>query len=118
MATNRSQTVKVTPTSGLDQDSIQRLVTEAERFHETDGLRKELAELRNQAETLIYTTQQALEGYADLVDPDIISAVKKDVEHLRELLEGGGDINSLREGYSSLEAAAFRIAESMYGSEG
>ncbi|MCU0656194.1 MAG: molecular chaperone DnaK [Polyangiaceae bacterium] len=118
LATNRSQTVKVTPTSGLDQESIQRLVTEAERFRETDGLRKELAELRNQAETLLYTTEQALEGYADLVDADILTAVKKDADRLRKLVEGGADINSIREAYSTLESAAYRIAESMYGAEG
>jgi molecular chaperone DnaK len=118
LATNRSQTVRVTPTSGLDPESIQRLVNEAERFRETDSLRKELAELRNQAETLFYTTDQALEGYADLVDPDILTAVKKDAERLRKLLDSGADINSIREAYATLETAAFRIAESMYGPEG
>jgi molecular chaperone DnaK len=114
-ATNRSQTVKVTPTSGLDQESIQRLITEAERFHDTDNLRKELAELRNQAETLLYTTEQALNNYADLVDADILTAVKKDAELLRKLVESGADINSIREAYASVETAAYRIAESMYG---
>ncbi|RYE93726.1 MAG: molecular chaperone DnaK [Myxococcales bacterium] len=118
MATSRSQTVKVTPTSGLAQDDIDRLVNEAERFRETDGMRRELAEIRNQAETLIYTTEQALEGYADLVDADVLSAVKKDADQLRKLLESGADLESLRASYSSLETAAFRIAESMYGSDG
>ena len=56
------------PTSGLQHDEIDRLVDEGERFKETDELRRELAELRNQAETLLYTTEQALEGYADLIE--------------------------------------------------
>ncbi len=118
MATNRSQTVKVTPTSGLAQEDIDRLVSEAERFQETDGMRRQLAEIRNQAETLIYTTEQALEGYADLVDADVLAAVRKDADGLRKLLESGADLESLRTSYASLETAAFRIAESMYGTEG
>ncbi|MCS6898177.1 MAG: molecular chaperone DnaK [Myxococcales bacterium] len=118
LATNRSQAVRVTPTSGLDQETIQRLVAEAARFRETDSLRKELAELRNQAETLLYTTEQALDGYADLVDQDILTAVKKDANRLRKLLDSGADIGSIREAYATLETAAYRIAESMYGSGG
>src|SRR5262249_33024514 len=58
----RSQAVNVTPTSGLNQAEIERLVAEGERFKETDELRRDLAEMRNQAETLIYTTEQALEA--------------------------------------------------------
>jgi molecular chaperone DnaK len=97
------------------KDEVERLIAEAERFQETDGLRRELAELRNQAETLLYTTEQALDGYADLVDADILTAVKKDADLLRKLVESGADINSIREAYASLETAAYRIAESMYG---
>ena len=118
MATGRSQTVKVTPTSGLSTDSIDKLVKEGERFRETDALRKELAELNNQAETLLYTTEQALDGYADLLDASIVDAVKRDVLSLRKLIDGGGDIAAIREAYSRLEGAAFRIAESMYGGDG
>src|SRR6185312_10962937 len=66
LGTGRTTNVSVRPTTGLSENEIGRLVTEADRFKETDELRKNLAELRNQAETLIYTTEQALEGYADL----------------------------------------------------
>lgn len=118
LATNRTQVVKVTPTSGLDPEDIQRLVSEAERFRENDGFRKELAELRNQAETLLYTTEQALEGYADLVDKDILTAVKKDADHLKKLIETGADITSIRESYATLETAVFRIADQLYGADG
>src|SRR6185369_4896467 len=65
LGTGRVQAVSVRPTSGLSEAEIGRLVSEGERFKETDEIRKTLAELRNQAETLIYTTEQALEGYAD-----------------------------------------------------
>src|SRR5262249_52782686 len=72
LGTNRSQQIKVTPTSGLTQEEVDRIVQEGERHREADDMRKELAEIRNQAETLLYTTEAALEGYANLVSPDML----------------------------------------------
>ncbi len=92
-------------------------MSDGERFKQTDALRRELADLRNQAETLAYTTEQALEGYADLLDEKVILEIRGDCATLRRLLEGGGDLDALRAAYTRLEGAAFRIAESMYGGE-
>ena len=116
LGTGRAQEIKITATSGLATDEVDRLVAEGDRFKETDALRRELAQLRNQAETLVYTTEQALTGYADMLDPVLLHEVRSDAHHLRTLLEGGGDLTALRDAYTRLEAAAFRIAESMYGS--
>jgi molecular chaperone DnaK len=118
LGTGRVQEIKVTPTSGLTTDEVDRLVAEGERFKQTDALRRDLAELRNQAETLVYTTEQAIEGYGDLLDAALLDEVKTDCVALRRLLEGGGDLDSLRAAYNRLEGAAFRIAESMYGDSG
>ncbi len=117
LGTGRKQEVKVTPTSGLSPEEVDKLVDEGERFKETDQLRRELAELRNQAETLVYTTEQALEGYADLLDPALLAEVSANCAVLRKLLEGGGDLDGLRSAYAMLEGSAFRIAESIYGGD-
>jgi molecular chaperone DnaK len=113
-ATGRNHSIQVTPTSGLSTSQIDKIISEGEKFRETDSLRRQLAELKNQSETLLYTTEQAIDGYVDLLDPVIVEEIRRDIETLRSLLEGGGDINSLRTAYQSLESAAFRIAESMY----
>jgi molecular chaperone DnaK len=115
LGTGRTQAISITPTSGLTQDEISRLVDEGERFKETDGLRRELAELKNQADTLIYTTQQALEGYADLLAPDKIAGVRADIAALQHSLSAASDLTTIREAYSRLENATFEIAEAMYG---
>ncbi|WP_437635177.1 molecular chaperone DnaK [Sorangium sp. So ce854] len=117
LGTGRVQEVRVTPTSGLTPDEVDRLVAEGERFKQTDALRRDLAELRNQAETLVYTTEQALEGYGDLLDAELLGEVHADCAALRKLLDGGGDLDALRAAYARLEGAAFRIAESMYGGD-
>jgi molecular chaperone DnaK len=114
MGTGRSQAVSVTPTSGLQPDEIDRLVVQGEKFKETDQLRRDLAEMRNQAETLIYTTEQALEGYADLLEPEKLEQVRGEVDLLRKMLETGSTLDSLRGAYAQLENSTFEIAEAMY----
>jgi molecular chaperone DnaK len=116
LGTGRSQAVNVTPTSGLQANEIDKLVTEGERFKETDQLRRDLAEMRNQAETLIYTTEQALEGYADLLDAEKLEKVRGEVELLKKMLETGSTLDSLRAAYAQLENSTFEIAEAMYAS--
>jgi molecular chaperone DnaK len=117
LGTGRTQAVSVRPTSGLNEEEVGRLVGEAEKFKETDDLRKNLAELRNQAETLIYTTEQALEGYADLISPEKIAAMRDDLIALKESLESGSDLQAIRDAYTRLETATFQIAEAMYGTD-
>ncbi len=114
LGTGRSQKVRVTPTSGLTQEEVDRLIAESETFKAGDEQRKALAELRNQAETLLYTTDAALEGYADLVEATVLEETKQQAIDLRELL-AGNNLTALREAYQKLEAMTFSIAESMYG---
>jgi molecular chaperone DnaK len=115
LGTGRSQHVSVTPASGLTKDEVDNLVRDGERFREADELRKSLAELKNQAETLIYTTDNALEAYGDLLDAAQVEAVRTDLQSLRAMLESGADLETLRAAYSQLENATFAIAEAMYG---
>ena len=117
MGTNRSQTVVVTPASGLSQDQVDQLVAHGEEFKETDRLRRSLAELRNQAETLVYTTEEAIKAYGELLDPDRAAEVQRDIDELRTMLQGGADLETLREAHAQLENAAFEIAEAMYGDD-
>ena len=115
LGSGRSQQMNITPTSGLSKDEIDRIVTEGERHQAADAVRKELAEVRNQAETLLYTTEAALEGYQDLVDGEMIERTKESCKRLRELIEQQGDLTSIRSQYQDLEALTFKIAESLYG---
>jgi molecular chaperone DnaK len=116
LATGRSQAVNVKPASGLTHVEIDRLVLEGEQFKEADEQRRNLAEVRNQAEALLYTTEQALESYADLLSADRLASVKRDAETLRDLLTNNGDVSDIRASYAALEQATFEIAETMYGS--
>jgi molecular chaperone DnaK len=117
LGTGRGQTINVTPASGLSKEDVEKLVNEAEAFKHNDALRKELAELRNQAETMLYTTGAALEGYRDLVAPEILEGLRSDIETLRALLDTGSDIGAIRDAYQKLESTTYGIAESLYGGD-
>jgi molecular chaperone DnaK len=115
LGTGRVQSVSVKPTSGLAQDEVDKLIQEGERYKESDELRRDLAEMRNQAETLAYTTEQALDGYADLIDAAKLDEVRARVSNLRDLLKSGAPLDALKSAYSDLEAATFELAEALYG---
>ena len=115
MGTGRAQSVRVTPTSGLSQDQVDKLVSDAAKFKDADVGRRELAEVRNQAETLLYTTEAALEGYADLVDAETLNDTRAVAKELRAFLESQADLALIRHSFQKLEAMTFAIAEKLYG---
>jgi molecular chaperone DnaK len=118
LGTSKAQSVNVKPTSGLSQEEIDRLVDDAETFKVADDARRELAELRNQAETLLYTTEAALDGYANLVDGAMLDDTRALANALRELLKEQAELSRIRDAYQKLEAMTFAIAEKMYGGGG
>jgi molecular chaperone DnaK len=118
LGTGRVQSVRVTPTSGLSKEQVDRLVSDAEKFKDADAGRRELAEIRNQAETLLYTTEAALEGYADLVDAATLNDTRAIAQELRAFLEAQAEAALIRTSYQKLEAMTFAIAEKLYGDGG
>ena len=72
LGTGRNQKVSVVPTSGLTEQEITDIVAAADQFRNSDEKRKELAELKNNAEALLYTSERACEECAELVDGAII----------------------------------------------
>jgi molecular chaperone DnaK len=116
LGTGTKQNVSITPTSGLSPEDIERLVAEGDNYRASDAERRQVAELKNVAETLIYTTDQALEGYADLLPPAVVEEVRSKVTALRAALDRG-ELTAMRDAHQALETAAFKIADSMYGSE-
>ena len=116
LGTGMSTEVSITPHSGLNANEIEALVAEAAANAEADLEHRELAELRNQCETLLYTTEQALEGYADLISAEALEQLQVDCDSLRELLFESTEFEDIQAAYARLEGTAFNIAELMYES--
>ena len=115
LGTGNRQSIQVKPTSGLTEQEVQERIAAGQRYRETDDLRRQLAELRNQAETLIYSAEQALTGYGELVPATVADALSEHIEVLREALESGVDLSAIRAAYANLETATYNLAEAMYG---
>ncbi len=116
LGTKKSQRMRVTASSGLSREEVDRLIAEKERFAHEDEARKENAQLRSQAETLLYTTEAALDGYKDLVEPEAYDEAVRLLAELRVLIESDAGVLELRPVHQALEALTFQMAESLYGS--
>ena len=117
LGTGQEQSIRITASSGLSEEEINSLVKEAEVHSEEDKKKKELVEARNQADTLIYTTEKTLTDQGDKVD----SATKTDVEaHIQKLKEAmeGTDPQAIKSRSEELMRASHKIAEAMYAQAG
>ena len=117
LGTGKEQRIRVVASSGLTVDQIDQIIADAERYRESDSRRKELAELKNSAEALLYTSERAVEECAELVPQEILTEVQSDIDQLRTLIAGEGDALAIRDALQALELSAYKIAESMYGGE-
>jgi len=114
LGTGRAQAMTVTPTSGLSLTEVDKLVSESEAHKAGDEQRRELADLRNNAETLLYTTEQAFEGYADLVEEETLDRARACAKRLRDSLTNNAPLEDVRTAYQKLEGMTFAIAEALY----
>ena len=118
LRTGREQSIRVVASSGLTEENIEQIVSEAEQYKESDSKRRELAELKQSAEALLYTTERALREYAEFVPLEVGQEIEANIAALRGLLEGGGDALEIREALQQLELSGYKLAEAMYGDPG
>jgi len=114
LGTSREQKVRVVASSGLTKERIEELVGEADKYKQSDSKRKELAELKQSAEALLYTSDRAVTEFADLVTPEVLEKVKGDLAALKDAIQNG-DAITIREMLQALELSANEMATSMYG---
>ncbi|MBJ6763406.1 molecular chaperone DnaK [Myxococcaceae bacterium JPH2] len=116
LGTGKVQQVRVVSNSGLSEVEIQAMISDAQSHAVDDKKKKELAELRNNADGLIYTTEKSLEEYASLLTEKDREEIKSDLERLRSMLNTS-DAAALREAFQRLEGSAYRIADAIYSDQ-
>ena len=115
LGTSREQNIRVVASSGLSEEDIERIIGEADAYKTTDQKRRELAELRNAAEALLYTSERAVAECREMVAEDILAQVDADIESLHVCVDEG-DAIAIKDALETLELSAYKIAEAMYGS--
>ncbi len=113
LGTGKEQSIKITASSGLDEKEIQQLVKDAEMHAEEDKKKKELAESRNHADTLIYSTEKTVKELGDKVESGLKSDIEGAIERLKKAMEttDAAEIKRLTE---ELTTASHKLAEKMY----
>lgn len=113
LGTGKEQSIKITASSGLSEDEIQKIIKEAELHAEEDKKKKELAEARNNADSLIYTTEKSLREVGDKVDEATKAEINRAIEELKKVMEGE-DVDEIRRKTDALTQASHKLAEVMY----
>jgi molecular chaperone DnaK len=112
-ATGKEQSIKITASSGLSKEEIDRLIKDAELHAEEDKKNRELVEARNHADALIYSTEKSINELGDKVDGATKSRIQEIIVKLKKAMEGE-DKDEIKRLSDELMQASHKVAEAMY----
>ncbi|MBB6118406.1 molecular chaperone DnaK [Nocardiopsis algeriensis] len=113
LGTGKEQSVTISGGSAMSKDDIDRMVREAEQYAEEDRKRREEAEVRNNAESLVYQTEKVIKDNEDKVPADVRSETEAAVAELKTALEGS-DIEAIRTASEKVALASQKIGSAIY----
>jgi molecular chaperone DnaK len=113
LGTGKEQKIRIEVSSGLSEDDIKKMVKDAEAHSSEDKKKKEEAEVKNQADTLVYTTEKALKDYGDKIGADEKEKISKAAENLKDALKNGS-VDEIKKKMDELNTASHKMAEAMY----
>ena len=112
-ATGKEQQIRIQASGGLAEGEIERMIKEAEEHAAEDRSRRELAELRNQADALIHTTENNLREHGDKVPESDKSAIEADIQALKEVADSE-DAKAIGEKLAALSRSSMKLGEAIY----
>jgi len=115
-ATGKEQQIRIQASGGLSDDDIEQMVKDAEAHAEEDKKRRELVEVRNQADALIHTTEKTLSEAGDKVEAADKTAVEEAVAALKESV-AGEDVEDIKAKTESLAQVSMKVGEALYKAE-
>ena len=117
LGTGKDVSVKITAPHRLSKEEVERMIKEAEAYAEQDRRRKQEAELRNEADSLIYTVEKALTEFGDKVPQETKKEVEDDLKALKEAVQSK-DIQAIKEKLEKLRKSAQKIGGAVYSQSG
>ena len=112
-ATQREQAITITASSGLSDDEVDKMVTEAEKFASQDAERKERAEVSNQAESAIFQAEQMIRDHQDRLPPDAVQQTQEKIEAVRQA-QTKDDITAIKAAAEALAQQLQTLGAQMY----
>jgi molecular chaperone DnaK len=112
-ATGKEQQIRIQASGGLSDSDIDTMVKDAEEHAADDQKRKEMVEARNQADSLVYTTEKSLAEFGDKIEAEEKAAIETGVAELKEAMEGD-DAEAIKTKTEALSQASMKLGEAMY----
>ena len=115
LATGKEQKIRIESSSGMTEAEIEKMIQDAESHHVEDEKRKKRVDARNRADSLIYSTEKALQEHADAIGAEDKAAIENAIQTLREAMPSE-DIDLLEGAIQHLETASQKMSEAVYAS--
>ena len=113
LGTGKEQSIRITASSGLSKEEIDKMVREAEAHAGEDKKKRELIEARNQADSLAYSTEKSLKEFGDKIDASEKEKIEAAVANLKKVMEGN-DTDAIKKASDELAQASHKLAEAVY----
>jgi molecular chaperone DnaK len=113
LGTGKEQSIQITASSGLSDADIDRLIKEAESHAEEDQKKQKLIEVRNSADTLIYTTEKSIRDLGENIDAELKADIESKAEALKKVMESD-DTDAIQKSMDELAQASHKLAEKLY----
>ncbi len=113
LGTNKEQSMRIMPSTGLSQEEINRMIKEAESYREEDKKKKELIDIKNDAEGLIYSVKKSLDEFASKIPDEIRVDLLSRITELESAIEAN-ELEKVKSLFPEFEKAAYKIAETIY----
>ena len=113
--TGKEQNITIQASGGLSDEDIEGMVRDAEENADADKARREMVDARNQAESLIHSTEKAMEEHKEKVDPTTIEAIELAIAALKDDLEGDNP-DKIKSGIQNVTESAMKLGEAIYKS--
>ncbi|TAL27536.1 MAG: molecular chaperone DnaK, partial [Nitrospirae bacterium] len=118
LGTGKEQSIRITASSGLNDEEVKKMMRDAESHAEDDRKKKQLAEVRNEADTLVYSVEKSLRDYGDKLNESEKKEIEEALEKCRKLKESSTDVPEIKSSVETLMKASHKLAEHIYKAAG
>jgi molecular chaperone DnaK len=118
LGTGKEQSIRITASSGLTEEEIKKMMRDAESHAEEDKSKKQIAEIRNEADTLIYTVEKSLKDYGDRLSESERKDIQDALERCKKVKDTSNEISEIKSAIENLTSKSHKLAEHIYSGAG
>lgn len=118
LGTGKEQSIRITASSGLNEEEIKKMTRDAESHSEEDKRKKQIAEARNEADTLIYSVEKSLKDYSDKLTESEKTEIQEALERCKKAKDTSNEQSEIKSAIENLTRASHKLAEHLYKGAG